>query len=125
MVKVTFLMSTIDEIIPVSIALSNQTENVVLEKVLSVSEGKLPKKKCKISHKSTKKGKNNNKNNYGPTRMRLPTGHAHPKNEIILKLHCETVPKHETREIECRRCGDCFFRKERYDEHFKEHLKVS
>ena len=106
--------------------MSNQTENAVSEKVLSVSEEKSSTvKKCEISHKSIKKDKNNNKNNYGPTRLCLPTCHAIPKNEIILKLHCETVPKHETREIECRRCGDCFFRKERYDEHLKEHLKVS
>ena len=26
--------------------------------------------------------------------------------------------------LECRRCGDCFFRKERYDQHRKEHLKA-
>ena len=108
--------------------LSHQTENVDSGKVLSVSEEKSHKKKCEISKKSIKNGGNDtnkNKKNYGPTRMRLPAGHAHPKNEIILKLHCETVPQHETREIECRRCGDCFFRKERYDEHLKEHLKVS
>ena len=119
-------MSKIDKIIPVSIVLSNQTENVVYEKVLSVSEENSSEvKKCDIRKKSIKKGRNNNKNNYGPTRMCLPTCHAHPKNEIILKFHCETVPQHETREIECHRCGDCFFRKERYDEHLKEHLKVS